>query len=69
MPFPPRGPASVCLALILASAAAPIRSASQPEARVADLVSIDFLVADERGMPIPDLRKDEISFKLDGKLR
>ncbi|HEX6974885.1 MAG TPA: VWA domain-containing protein, partial [Vicinamibacterales bacterium] len=34
-----------------------------------DLVYVDFLAGDERGMPIPDLRKDEVTFRMDGKPR
>ena len=66
----PVGLAAFCVALGLAWAGAAVRSApAQADVRVADLVSVDFLAVDEQGQPIPDLKKDEVTFKLDGRTR
>ena len=66
----PRFRSHAVLALAVLCAGTVLRSTSQqPDARPADLISVDFLAVSEDGQPITDLEKDDISFKLDGKLR
>lgn len=60
----------VALALAVLGAGSAVRSASpQADVRPVDLISVDFMAVAEDGRPIADLKKDDISFKLDGKLR
>ncbi len=60
-------------ALLVAAAvgAGTLLFAAAPQTPVtpADLISVDFLATGDDGLPIPDLDKSEITFKLDGKAR
>ena len=69
MSAPRRRPILACLALGVLSATGARQAPPQAGTAPLDLISVDFLAVDEQGQPIPDIRKDELAFKVDGRTR